>query len=84
MEKLDHMNAIADFIRENSIVHDWRGSHFYIWPFFIDMDDLVKLIPWGGIEYGRIFNVSVSEDNLCIDLTEVFEREDIEKYFPEE
>lgn len=76
------MKEIADFIRENYIDHDWRENHFYIWPAYIDMEDLKDIIPWDMTEYHMIDNAAVSEDGVCIDLLEVFEPKEVEKYFP--
>lgn len=76
------MKEIADFIHENFIDHDWRGNHFYIWPTYIDMEDLKNIIPWDMTEYRQIDHVAVSEDGVCIDLLEVFEPKEVETYFP--
>lgn len=76
------MKEIADFIRENCIENDWRGNCFYIWPTYIDMEDLKDIIPWDMTEYHMIDHTAVSEDGVCIDLLEVFEPKEVEKYFP--
>ena len=75
------MKEIADFIRYNFIEHDWRGNHFYIWPTFIDMEDLKNIIPWDMTEYRQIGHAAVCEDGFCIDLLEIFEAQEVAKYF---
>ena len=76
------MDKIAEFIRENEIEHDWRDKHFFIWPSYYEMDDLKDIIPWDDTEYRMIENAAVSSDGVCIDLMEVFDREDIERFYP--
>lgn len=75
------MDEIAKFIKENEITHDWRDSHFYIWPSYYEMDDLKEIIPWGMTEYGLLDGCAITPDGVCIDLLDLFSPQEVERHF---
>jgi len=80
------MINIKNFIETHGLEYDWQGhkwSRFMLWiPFHLLPDFLSETKILNHTEYCTIGNCGICEYRIVIDLTEVFEEEDIEEVFP--